>query len=36
MPVGETYKTLIQNWKDILNEESFGLTGSITGYLSDQ
>jgi beta-glucosidase/6-phospho-beta-glucosidase/beta-galactosidase len=26
MPVGEAYKTLIQNWKDILNEESFGLT----------
>lgn len=26
MPVGEAYKTLIENWKDILNEESFGLT----------
>lgn len=25
MPVGEAYKKLIQNWKDILNEESFGL-----------
>ena len=25
MPVGEAYKTLIENWKDILNEESFGL-----------
>ena len=25
MPVGEAYKTLIGNWKDILNEESFGL-----------
>ena len=26
MPVGEAYKTLIENWKEILNEESFGLT----------
>lgn len=26
MPVGEAYKTLIENWKDILNEESYGLT----------
>jgi beta-glucosidase/6-phospho-beta-glucosidase/beta-galactosidase len=26
MPVGEAYKKLIENWKDILNEESFGLT----------
>lgn len=26
MPVGEAYQTLIQNWKEILNEESFGLT----------
>ena len=25
MPVGEAYKQLIENWKDILNEESFGL-----------
>ena len=25
MPVGEAYKTLIDHWKDILNEESFGL-----------
>jgi beta-glucosidase/6-phospho-beta-glucosidase/beta-galactosidase len=25
MPVGTAYQTLIQNWKDILNEESFGL-----------
>ncbi len=25
MPVGEAYKKLIENWKDILNEESFGL-----------
>ena len=25
MPVGEAYKTLIENWKEILNEESFGL-----------
>ncbi|HYC39598.1 MAG TPA: family 1 glycosylhydrolase [Chitinophagaceae bacterium] len=25
MPVGEAYKQLIQNWKDIVNEESFGL-----------
>lgn len=25
MPVGEAYKKLINNWKDILNEESFGL-----------
>jgi len=25
MPVGEAYRDLIQNWKDILNEESFGL-----------
>ena len=25
MPVGEAYKTLIEHWKDILNEESFGL-----------
>ncbi len=25
MPVGEAYRTLIENWKDILNEESFGL-----------
>ncbi|MGZ8554395.1 MAG: glycoside hydrolase family 1 protein, partial [Chitinophagaceae bacterium] len=25
MPVGEAYKALIENWKDILNEESFGL-----------
>ncbi|HUR64774.1 MAG TPA: family 1 glycosylhydrolase [Chitinophagaceae bacterium] len=26
MPVGEAYRTLIRNWKDILNEESYGLT----------
>jgi beta-glucosidase/6-phospho-beta-glucosidase/beta-galactosidase len=26
MPVGEAYKTLIDNWKEILNEESYGLT----------
>ena len=26
MPVGEAYKTLIENWKEILNVESFGLT----------
>ncbi len=26
MPVGEAYQALIQNWKDILNEESYGLT----------
>ena len=26
MPVGEAYKTLIANWKNILNEESYGLT----------
>jgi beta-glucosidase/6-phospho-beta-glucosidase/beta-galactosidase len=26
MPVGEAYKKLINDWKDILNEESFGLT----------
>ncbi|HTL08967.1 MAG TPA: family 1 glycosylhydrolase [Chitinophagaceae bacterium] len=26
MPVGDAYKTLIENWKDILNEESYGLT----------
>lgn len=26
MPVGEAYKKLITDWKDILNEESFGLT----------
>lgn len=26
MPVGEAYKALIIEWKDILNEESFGLT----------
>jgi len=25
MPVGEAYQTLIENWKEILNEESFGL-----------
>jgi len=25
MPVGEAYRTLIDNWKDILNEESYGL-----------
>lgn len=25
MPVGEAYKTLINHWKEILNEESFGL-----------
>jgi beta-glucosidase/6-phospho-beta-glucosidase/beta-galactosidase len=25
MPVGEAYQALIQNWKDILNEESYGL-----------
>ena len=25
MPVGVAYKTLIEHWKDILNEESFGL-----------
>jgi beta-glucosidase/6-phospho-beta-glucosidase/beta-galactosidase len=25
-PVGEAYKKLIENWKDILNEESYGLT----------
>lgn len=25
MPVGEAYKKLITDWKDILNEESFGL-----------
>jgi beta-glucosidase/6-phospho-beta-glucosidase/beta-galactosidase len=25
MPVGEAYQKLIENWKDILNEESFGL-----------
>lgn len=26
MPVGEAYQNLILNWKDILNEESYGLT----------
>jgi beta-glucosidase/6-phospho-beta-glucosidase/beta-galactosidase len=26
MPVGTAYKKLISDWKDILNEESFGLT----------
>jgi len=26
MPVGEAYKSLIENWKEILNEESYGLT----------
>jgi len=26
MPVGEAYKTLIADWKGILNEESYGLT----------
>jgi beta-glucosidase/6-phospho-beta-glucosidase/beta-galactosidase len=26
MPVGKAYKDLIVNWKEILNEESFGLT----------
>lgn len=26
MPVGEAYKKLITDWKEILNEESFGLT----------
>jgi beta-glucosidase/6-phospho-beta-glucosidase/beta-galactosidase len=26
MPVGEAYKTLIQVWKEVLNDESFGLT----------
>ncbi|MET0464675.1 MAG: family 1 glycosylhydrolase [Chitinophagaceae bacterium] len=26
MPVGKAYKKLILDWKDILNEESFGLT----------
>jgi hypothetical protein len=26
MPVGEAYRQLIQNWQEILNEESFGLT----------
>ncbi|MEO6314741.1 MAG: family 1 glycosylhydrolase [Chitinophagaceae bacterium] len=26
MPVGTAYKSLIENWKDILNEESYGLT----------
>ncbi|MEO5684899.1 MAG: family 1 glycosylhydrolase [Chitinophagaceae bacterium] len=26
MPVGEAYQELIMNWKDILNEESYGLT----------
>lgn len=26
MPVGEAYRKLILDWKDILNEESFGLT----------
>jgi len=25
MPVGEAYKTLIENWKEVLNTESFGL-----------
>jgi beta-glucosidase/6-phospho-beta-glucosidase/beta-galactosidase len=25
MPVGEAYKTLIRQWKDIINEESYGL-----------
>ncbi len=25
MPVGEAYKAVINNWKDILNEESYGL-----------
>jgi len=25
MPVGEAYKKLIEDWKLILNEESFGL-----------
>ncbi len=25
MPVGEAYKTLIDHWKDILNEEAYGL-----------
>jgi beta-glucosidase/6-phospho-beta-glucosidase/beta-galactosidase len=26
MPVGESYRKLITDWKDILNEESYGLT----------
>ena len=26
MPVGEEYRKMIENWKDILNEESYGLT----------
>jgi beta-glucosidase/6-phospho-beta-glucosidase/beta-galactosidase len=26
MPVGTAYKNLIENWKEILNEESYGLT----------
>jgi hypothetical protein len=26
MPVGEAYRKLILDWKEILNEESFGLT----------
>lgn len=26
MPVGEAYQKLIEDWKDILNEESYGLT----------
>ena len=25
MPVGEAYKTLIENWKEVLNTESYGL-----------
>jgi hypothetical protein len=25
MPVGEAYKKLIDNWKDIVNDESYGL-----------
>ncbi|HET9744303.1 MAG TPA: family 1 glycosylhydrolase [Chitinophagaceae bacterium] len=25
MPVGEAYKTLIENWREVLNTESFGL-----------
>jgi hypothetical protein len=25
MPVGMAYKQLIEHWKDILNEESYGL-----------
>ncbi len=25
MPVGEAYKQLIQNWRDVVNEESYGL-----------